>query len=154
MTQQLLGLYSLRLVETLCKTMVKTMFEKVGIYGKCNHSLRATGISRMYSKEVPEKIIQEWSGHKSLIALRRYEHTSMEQQAAVSSLLSSTSSTSYKERVEKEETKTYKKTVIKDSKLEDKENTSILSNINPDRSLASLFSGTFSRKALRNSLVG
>ena len=122
--------------------MVKTMFEKVGIYGKCNHSLRATGISRMYSKEVPEKIIQEWSGHKSLIALRRYEHTSMEQQVAVSSLLSSTSSTSYKERVEKEETKTYKKTVIKDSKLEDKENTSILSNINPDRSLASLFSGT------------
>ena len=96
--------------------MVKTMFEKVGIYGKCNHSLRATGISRMYSKEVPEKIIQERSGHKSLIALRRYEHTSMEQQGAVSSLLSSTSSTSYKERVEKEETKTSKKAVIKESK--------------------------------------
>ena len=121
------------------------MFEMVGIYGECNHSLRATGISRMCSKEVPQKIIQEWSGQKSLIALRRYEHTSMEQQAAVSSLLSSTSSTSYKELVEKEETKTSKKAVIEESKSckesEDKENDSILSNINPDRSLGSLFPG-------------
>ena len=39
-------------------------------------------ITRMFKAEVPEKIIVEKSGHKSLKSLRGYEHTSSEQQQA------------------------------------------------------------------------
>ena len=35
-----------------------------------NHSLRATAVTRMYNTGVPEKLIAEKSGHKSLKALR------------------------------------------------------------------------------------
>ena len=45
-----------------------------------NHSLRATAITRMYKSGVPEKVISEKSGHRSLKALRVYEHTSVHQQ--------------------------------------------------------------------------
>ena len=41
-----------------------------------NHSLRATAITRMYNKGVPEKLISEKSGHRSVKALRVYERTS------------------------------------------------------------------------------
>ena len=47
-----------------------------------NHSLRATSITRMFTSKVPEKIIAEKSGHRSLAALRSYEHTSLEQDQA------------------------------------------------------------------------
>ena len=40
-----------------------------------NYSLRATGITRMFSAAVPEKIIAEESGHRSLKASRFYKHT-------------------------------------------------------------------------------
>ena len=42
--------------------------------------LRATAVTRMYNTGVPEKIISDISGHKSLKALRAYERTSTEQQ--------------------------------------------------------------------------
>ena len=45
-----------------------------------NHSLRATAVTRMYAKGVPEKLIAETSGHKSLKALRAYEQTSSVQE--------------------------------------------------------------------------
>ena len=45
-----------------------------------NHSLRATAVTRIYNTGVPEKIISDISGHKSLKALRAYERTSTEQQ--------------------------------------------------------------------------
>ena len=45
-----------------------------------NHSLCATAVTRMYNTGVPEKIISDISGHKSLKALRAYERTSTEQQ--------------------------------------------------------------------------
>ena len=41
-----------------------------------NHSLRATAVTRMYNTGVPEKLIAEKSGHKSLKALHVYERTS------------------------------------------------------------------------------
>ena len=41
-----------------------------------SHSLRATAVMRMYNTGVPEKLIAEESGHKSLKALCVYEHTS------------------------------------------------------------------------------
>ena len=52
-----------------------------------NHSLRATGITRMFSAGVPEKIIAEKSGHRSLKALRFYEHTSDEQEMAAGEVI-------------------------------------------------------------------
>uniref|UniRef100_A0A1X7VUV0 Tyr recombinase domain-containing protein n=1 Tax=Amphimedon queenslandica TaxID=400682 RepID=A0A1X7VUV0_AMPQE len=44
-----------------------------GLSGYTNHSLRATAVSRMYNSGVPEKIISDKSGHRSLEALRSYE---------------------------------------------------------------------------------
>lgn len=48
-----------------------------------NHSLRATSITRMFNNGLPEKLIAEMSGHKSVKALRCYERTSSAQQQAV-----------------------------------------------------------------------
>ena len=47
-----------------------------------NHSLRATAITRMYEGGVPENIISEKSGHKSIKGLRAYERTSILQEKA------------------------------------------------------------------------
>ena len=70
-------------------SMVKKMFQEVGIEGKTNHLLRAIGATHLFEANVPEKLIKERTGHKSLDALRLYEHTSTEQQKSVSSLLCS-----------------------------------------------------------------
>ena len=70
---------------------VKMMCERAGIEGhKTNHSLRATAATELYQADVPEKLIQERTGHRSLKALWVYERTTTHQQQAVSSLLSST----------------------------------------------------------------
>ena len=60
-------------------SMVKEMFAEVGIEGKTNHSLRATGTTRMYKHGIQEKTIQSRTGHKSLEALRVYERPGIEQ---------------------------------------------------------------------------
>lgn len=54
-----------------------------------NHSLRATSATRLFSHNVPEKVIQEVTGHRSLVGLRSYEHTSMEQERNVTLMLNS-----------------------------------------------------------------
>lgn len=53
-----------------------------------NHSLRATSITRMYNENIPEKMIAEKSGHKSIKGLRCYERTSVEQQQAAGRAIS------------------------------------------------------------------
>lgn len=53
-----------------------------------NHSLRATAMMRMYNQRVPEKLIAEKSGHRSIEALRMYEHTTPELQRAASEVIS------------------------------------------------------------------
>ena len=61
------------------------MCKQAGIKGnKTNHNLRATGTTELYKSEVPEKLIQERTGHRSLEALRVYEQTSIQQHKAVS----------------------------------------------------------------------
>ena len=50
--------------------MVKDTFAEVGIAGKTNHSLRATGATQLYTANVPEKMIQQRTGHCSLKGLR------------------------------------------------------------------------------------
>ncbi len=67
-------------------SMVQAICRDAGIKGhKTNHSLRATGATQLYTAGVPEKIIQERTGHRSLECLRMYERTSDCQHKAVSS---------------------------------------------------------------------
>ena len=59
---------------------VKVMCERAGIQGhKTNHSLRATAATELYQADVPEKLIQERTGHRSLKTLRVYERTTTHQ---------------------------------------------------------------------------
>ena len=77
---------------------VRQMCSSAGIKEKkSNYSLRATGATQMYSSGVPEKLIQERTGHQSLEALRLYERTNIQQHKAVSSVQSSHSHTYSKE---------------------------------------------------------
>ena len=56
---------------------------------KTNHSLRVTGATSLYSGGVPEREIQQRTGHCSLEALRKYERTAEEQHQAISNMLCS-----------------------------------------------------------------
>ena len=80
-------------------SMVKNMCSQIGVTGKTNHSLRATGATRLFEANVPEKLIQERTGHKSTDALRRYERTSVVQQKAVSSVICASNPTSFQTTV-------------------------------------------------------
>ncbi len=64
-----------RINENKLGSMVKDMFKEVGITGKSNHSLRATGAACLYAANVPETIIQQCTGHQSLKSLQVYERT-------------------------------------------------------------------------------
>ncbi len=69
---------------------VKKLCANAGVVGhKTNHSLRASSATAMYNAGIPEKLIQERTGHRSLDALRTYERSNDQQQKeAVSSILS------------------------------------------------------------------
>ena len=76
--------------------MVKQMCAQGGIDGrKTNHSLRATAATQLYEAGVPEKLIQERTGHRSTSALREYERTTAKQTEAVSRVLGSVQKRSY-----------------------------------------------------------
>ena len=70
-------------------TMMKGMSVECGIATKTNHSLRATGVTSMFQANVPEKIIQKTTGHRSVEALRSYERISANQYKSVSKVLMS-----------------------------------------------------------------
>ena len=56
--------------------MVQGMFRDADLKKKAtNHSLRATGTTELYRCGVPENVIKERTGHKSLDGLRAYERT-------------------------------------------------------------------------------
>lgn len=57
--------------------------------------MRATGATDHYTANVPEKLIQQRTGHRSLKALRTYERTTGEQELAVSKILTSGSRIDY-----------------------------------------------------------
>ena len=67
--------------------MVKSMFAMIGVSGKTNHSLRATGASELFQAGVPENMVQECTGYRSVKALRMYERTTTSQHMAVSNIL-------------------------------------------------------------------
>lgn len=64
--------------------MVKSMFQEAQIATKyTNHSLRATGAARMFAAGVPEAVIQQRTGHRSVKNLRVYETRGSEEVHAV-----------------------------------------------------------------------
>ena len=68
--------------------MLKTMCEEAGILGnKTNHSLRAYAATELFNAGVPEKVIQDCTGHRSLDGLRRYETISEQQKEAACKVL-------------------------------------------------------------------
>ncbi len=76
-------------------SVVKKACEQVGIMEETNHSLRATGATRLFESKVPEMIIQKRTRHASLDSVRLYERPSTEQQRAVSRAISSTEKIDY-----------------------------------------------------------
>ena len=85
--------------------MVPNMCSEAGIEGKkTNHSLRATAASDPFIADVPEKLIQERTGHKSVQALRTYQHTTGEQHQSVSDILASSTRRSFYQLKESEHT--------------------------------------------------
>ena len=81
---------------------LSNMCKKAGISDKkINHSLRAASATQMYDSGVPEKLIQERTGHRSLEALRMYERTNAQQHQAISAVLSAPHSTLYHQASEK-----------------------------------------------------
>ena len=77
------------------------MCSLAGIEGRItNHSLRATAAPQLYEMGVPEKVIQERTGHRSLDSLRVYERTSTHQQQAASNILSGSNVQTYAEQVQ------------------------------------------------------
>ena len=70
---------------------------------KTNHCLRATGASELFDAGVPENIIKERTGHRSVEALRIYEHTTKKQLMAVSKILTICQKTTFESALKKEE---------------------------------------------------
>ena len=67
--------------------MVKEACAEIGITEKTNHSLQATGATTTFNSGVPEKVIQERTGHLSLVGLRTRERPSVEQHIAASQVI-------------------------------------------------------------------
>jgi len=69
--------------------LLKEMCTKAGIDGAfTNHSLRAYGATTLFWSGVSEKLIQQRTGHRSVEALRQYEHTSESQLVEISNIMS------------------------------------------------------------------
>ena len=64
------------------------MCEEAGITGhKTNHSLRAYVATELFNAGIPEKVIQDRTGHRSLDGLRKYETISEQQKEAACKVL-------------------------------------------------------------------
>ena len=59
-----------------------------------NHSLRAYGVTKLFRANLPEKLIMERSGHRSIGGVRQYERTDISQELQVCQVLSSIKTTS------------------------------------------------------------
>lgn len=84
---------------------VKDICKDGGLPPRSNHSLRATGATTMFQANVPEKIIQTTTGHRSIDGLRRYERISTEQHQALSRVMMSSETTTYQEKLDDKESK-------------------------------------------------
>lgn len=80
--------YAIPVGKNVLGNMVSEMCSEGGVSGKkTNHSLRVAGTTTLYEAGVPEKIIQQRTGHRCLSSLRTYERVSSEQELAVSRIL-------------------------------------------------------------------
>ena len=65
--------------------MVKNMCDEAGIVGnKSNYSLHVAGASSLFDAGVPERIIQQTTGHRSVEGLGVYEKVATDQNVKVS----------------------------------------------------------------------
>ena len=70
-------------------SMMKEMCSQAGLSTEfMNYSLRPYGATSLFQANIPEKLIQQCTGHKSLKALRQYECTSECQLLDVSNVVS------------------------------------------------------------------
>ncbi len=80
--------------------MMKDICKDAGIVGsKTNHTLRATGASQLFAAGVPERLIRQRTGHRSVEALRLYERPTEEQQQAVYTVLATQGPSTYSSAV-------------------------------------------------------
>lgn len=71
--------------------MFKTMCKDGGLDGNySNHFCRATGVTRMYEAGLPEKVIMQRSGHRSLEGVRTYRREDQGDAMKVSNALNDT----------------------------------------------------------------
>ena len=69
--------------------MIKRMCSNVGISERfTNHSLHAYEATTLFQAEVPEKLVQQRTGHRSVEGVRRYERTSESQLLDISNIMS------------------------------------------------------------------
>ena len=74
-------------VNTLRNT-VKDLCQKAGIPRfRTNHSLRSSSVTRIYGGGIPEQVIQEITGHRSL-AVHKFKRTNESQRKIVSQIIS------------------------------------------------------------------
>ena len=70
------------------RNVVSNLCKEAGIDGyKTNHSLRATACSLALSRGVPDKLIMERTGYKSLTSLHTYQRVSGKDKESVSDVL-------------------------------------------------------------------
>ena len=83
----------------ILSTKLGKMCSLAGIEGRItNYSRCATSVTQTYETGVLEKVIQEWTGHRSLEALWAYERTTSQQHQAVSSVLAAQHTCVYNEQ--------------------------------------------------------
>ena len=73
---------------------MKLMVQRTSITGrKTNHSARKTMVETLCHANIPDSIVMQLSGHKSVQSLNHYKKPSLEQQKSISHLLSSHTAT-------------------------------------------------------------
>ena len=89
------GFLFFQLDKIACQQWSRILCAEAGVGGNKTNPLHATGASTLFQAGVPEKIIQQRSGHLSLHGLRHYKHVTAEQQLTVCHVLSSSENTTF-----------------------------------------------------------
>ena len=72
--------------------IVKSMCTEAKLQGGyTNHNLCASGTTELFQCHAPEHVIQPFTGHRSVTALRQYENVAFEQQKAACNILTGAS---------------------------------------------------------------
>lgn len=76
------------LTRAMADLILKAACKRVRIRGASTHSFRRTALTNLSNANVPLRVIQEVSGHKSLTTLQRYLEVKPDQVSAAIALLS------------------------------------------------------------------